>query len=132
MGMKSRKKCLSFAENVLFIVTINLPVIIQTIKTLETNFKKTKASFLRKALSDKQPAKVWDTVNRILNKQHDRIKLHPPDINNHFTSLASHLTGKINGPYDFTDFFQNISDDVQPDTFKIKLANYDEVRKNGS
>ena len=50
MGMKSRKKCLSFAENVLFIVTINLPVIIQTIKTLETNFKKTKASFLRKAL----------------------------------------------------------------------------------
>ena len=127
MGTKSRKKCLSVAENVLFIVTINLPVIIQTIKTLETNFKKTKASFLRKALCDKQPAKFWDTVNRILNKQHDRIKLHPPDINNHFTSLASHLTGKINGPY-----LQNISDDVHPDTFKIKLANYDEVRKNGS
>ena len=71
-------------------------------------------------------------MNRILNKQHDRIKLHPPDINNHFTSLASHLTGNINGPYDFTDFFQNISDDVHPDTLKMKLANYDEVQKNGS
>ena len=107
--------------------------IIQTIKTPETNLKKTiketKASFLRKALSNKQPAKVWDTVHRILNKQHDRIKLHPSDLNNHFTSLASRLNCKINEPYDFTEFFQNISDDVNADTFKIKHFNYDKVRK---
>ena len=30
-------------------------------------------------------------------------------------------------PYDFNEFFQNISDDVNPDTFKIKHTNYDEV-----
>ena len=91
--------------------------------------KETKASFLRKVLSDKQPSKVWDTMDRILNKQHDRIKLHPSDINNHFTSLASRLTCKINEPYDFTEFFQNISGDANPDTFKINQTNYDEVRK---
>ena len=41
----------------------------------------------------------------------------------------SRLTRKINEPYDFTEFFQNISDDVNADTFKIKHTNYDEVRK---
>ena len=51
------------------------------------------------------------------------------DINNHFTSLASRLTRKMNEPYDFPEFFQNISDDVIADTFKIKHTNYDEVRK---
>ena len=30
-------------------------------------------------------------------------------------------------PYDFSEFFQNISDDVNPDTFKIKHTNYNEV-----
>ena len=68
-------------------------------------------------------------MHRILNKQHDRIKLQPSDINNHFTSLASCLTRKINEPDDFTEFFQSISDDVNVDTFKIKYINYDEVRK---
>ena len=67
-------------------------------------------------------------MHRILKKQHDCIKLHPSDINNHFTSLASRLTRKINEPCDFTEFFQNIYDDVNADTFKIKHTNYDEVR----
>ena len=68
--------------------------------------KGTKLVFYAKHFPNKQPAKVWDTVNRILNKQHDCIKLHPSDINNHFTSLTSHLTHKINEPYDFTDSFK--------------------------
>ena len=87
--------------------------------------KGTKASFLRKAFSDKQPPKVWYTVNRILNKQHDRIKIHPSNIK----FLSSRLTHKINEPYNFTEFFQNISDDVNPDIFKIKHTNYDKIRK---
>ena len=32
-------------------------------------------------------------------------------------------------PYDFNEFFQNISDDVNPDTFKIKHTNYNQVLK---
>ena len=100
-----------------------------TRKKIEKTIKETQASFLCKALSDKQPAKLWDTVDRISNKQHDRIKLHPSDINNQFIPLASCLTHKINEPYDFTEFFQNILDDVNPDMFKINHTNYDEVRK---
>ena len=92
-------------------------------------FKETKVSFLRKAFSNKQPAKVWDAAHSILNKQHDRIKLHPSNLTNHFTSLASHLTCKINEPYDFAEFFQNISDYVNADTFRIKHTKYDEVWK---
>ena len=96
---------------------------------LKKTIKETKASFLCKALSNKRPAKVRDTVDRILNNQHDPIKPHHSGINNHFTSLASRMTCKINEPCDFTKFFQNISDDANPDTFKINHTNYDEVRK---
>ena len=95
---------------------------------LKKTIKETKASFLHKALSNKQPAKVCDTADRILNKQHDCIKLDRSNINNNFTSLASRLTRKINEPYDFAELLENISDDVNPDTFKIKHTNYDEVR----
>ena len=80
---------------------------------LKKTIRETKASFLREPLSNKQPAKVWDTVHRILNKQLDLIKLHSSDINNNFASLVSCLTHKINETYDFTEFFQNISDDVR-------------------
>ena len=48
---------------------------------LKKVIKETKSNFLCKALSDKQPTKVWNTVDRILNKQHNRIKLHPSDLN---------------------------------------------------
>ena len=68
-------------------------------------------------------------MHRVLNKQHDRTKLSLSDINTNFTSFASRLTRKINEPYDFTEFFQNMSDYVNADTFKIKYTNYDEVRK---
>ena len=68
-------------------------------------------------------------MHRILNKQRGRIKLHPSDITNHFTSLASRLTRKISESYGFTEFFQNISDDVNADAFKIEHTNYDEIRE---
>ena len=66
--------------------------------------KETKENFLRKALCDNQPTKVWKTVDRILNKQHHCIKLHPSDLNTDFPSLASRLTHKDNLLPDFTDF----------------------------
>ena len=63
----------------------------------------------------------------ILNKQHNRIKLHPFDLNAHFTTLASRLTHKDNEP--LTDFFNTISEETELETFKIKHINYNEVRK---
>ena len=67
-------------------------------------------------------------MHRILNKQHDHIKLDLSDVNKHFTSLTYRLTRTINERYNFTEFFQNISDDVNADRFKIKHTNYIEVR----
>ena len=66
--------------------------------------KGTKANFLCKALSDKQPTKVFNTVDRILNKQCNRIKLHPSDLNTHFTTLPLRLIHKDNEPHFFADF----------------------------
>ena len=57
-------------------------------------------------------------MHRILNKQHDRIKLHPYDLNTHFTTFASRLTHKDNEPHDFTDLLDSISEESQLETFK--------------
>ena len=91
--------------------------------------KENKANSLRQALSDKQPTKVCNTVDRLLNKQHNRIKLHPSDLNTHFTTLASRLIHKDNELHYFTEFFNTISEVTELETFKIKHTNYNEVRK---
>ena len=68
-------------------------------------------------------------MDRILNKQHNHIKLHPSNLNTPFTTLATRLTHKSNDPDDFTDFFNNtISEETELETFKIKHTNYNEVR----
>ena len=77
----------------------------------------------------KQLTKVWNTVDRIINKQHNNIKLHPSDLNTHFTTLVSCLTHKDNEPHDVTDSFNTISEETELETFKIKHTNYNEVRK---
>ena len=77
----------------------------------------------------KQLTKVWNTVDRIINKQHNNIKLHPSDLNTHFTTLVSCLTHKDNDPHDVTDSFNTISEETELETFKIKHTNYNEVRK---
>ena len=68
-------------------------------------------------------------MDRILNKQHNRIKIHPCDLNTHFTTLASRLTHKDNEPHNFTDFFKTISEETELESFKIKHINYNGVRK---
>ena len=80
-------------------------------------------------MSNKQPTKVWNTVDRILNKQHNRIILHPSNLNTHFTTLASRLAHKDIEPHDFTDFFNTISEETGLETFKTKHTNYNVVRK---
>ena len=51
-------------------------------------------------------------MDRILSKQHNRIILHPSDLNTHFTTLASRLARKDIEPHDFTDFFNTISEET--------------------
>ena len=60
-------------------------------------------------------------MDRILNKQHNRIKVHLSDQNNHFTTFASSLAHKDNEPHDFTDFFNTISTETELETFKSNI-----------
>ena len=59
-------------------------------------------------------------MDRLLNKQHNCIKLKPSDLNTYFTILASCLTHKDNEPHDFTNFFNTISEETELETFKMK------------
>ena len=68
-------------------------------------------------------------MDSVLNKQHNSIRLHPSDLNTHFTILASCLTHKDNESHNFTDFFNSILEETGPETFKIKHTDYNEVRK---
>ena len=91
-------------------------------KTIKT----TKVAFLRKAMSSKNPKEVWGTVNRILTKQQTRIKHHPRDLNNHFTTLASKLINKENAPSKLSDIS---SIQENSNGFKIPHSNYDQIKK---
>ena len=93
---------------------------------LKKTIKTTKATFLRKAMSSKNPKEVWSTVNRILTKQQTRIKQHPSDLDNHFTTLASKLTDKENAPSNQPDIS---SMQENSNGFKIQHTNYDQIKK---
>ena len=58
-----------------------------------------------------------------------KVKLTRPEAHWMNDPKIANLQKYLGTPYDFTEFFQNISDDVNADTFKIKHTNYDEVRK---
>ena len=78
-------------------------------------YKKTikdkKNSFLRKALSSKNPKTVWNTIDRILNKQQKRINHEPSEMNNYFSNLAANLTNKENTESNFTTLLNNLPDE---------------------
>ena len=77
-------------------------------------------------MSSKNPKEVWSTVTRILTKQQTRIKQHPSDLNNHFTTLASKLTNKENAPSKLPD---TSSMQENSNGFKIQHTNYYQINK---
>ena len=77
-------------------------------------------------MSSKNPKEVWSTVNRILAKQQTRIKQHPSDLNNHFTTHASKLTNKENAPSKLPDI---TSMQENSNGSKIQHTNYDQIKK---
>ena len=104
---------------------------ISSYRDLRNNLKKTikttKASFLKKSLSSKNPKIVWGTINRIIRQQNKRIKHHPADLNNHFTTLASRLTGKENTHHSANQC--NFNDESGSHQFRIHSTNFNEVKK---
>ena len=93
---------------------------------LRNIIKTTKATFLRKVMSPKNPKEVWSKVNRMLTKQQICIKHHPSDLNNHFATLASKLTKKENAPPKLPDI-SSMQENLNG--FKIQHTNYDQIKK---
>ena len=94
--------------------------------TCHTQSQTSKRNNMNNVMSSKNPKEVWSTVNRILRKQQTRIKQHPSDLNNHFTTLASKLTNKENAPPKLPDIS---SMQENWNCFKIQLTNYDQIKK---
>ena len=82
-----------------------------TIKSIRSK----KATFLRKALSSKNPKELWEMVNRILDLLKNRIKHDPGDLTRYYTELASTLTNKENIAFD-QSLLANILPELEKDT----------------
>ena len=65
-------------------------------KQYKKTIKDKKNSFFRKALSSTNPKTVWNSTDRILNKQQKRINHEPSEMNNYFSNLAANLANKEN------------------------------------
>ena len=98
-------------------------------KQYKKTIKDKKNSFLPKALSSKNPKTLWNTIDRILNKQQKRINHEPSEMNNHFSNLAANLTNKENTESNFTTLLNNLPDGNCDQSFNLNHTNYNEVYK---
>ena len=103
----------------------------QSYQTAKISYKKTirskKATFLRKALSSKNPKEVCETVNRILDPSTNQIKHDPGDLNRYYTELASTLTNKENIAFK-QSLLANILPELEKDCTFVQHATYTEVK----
>ena len=102
-------------------------------QTARNCYKKTirskKASFLRKALSSRNPKEVWETVHRILNPPKKCINQNPERLNEYFTELASKLINKENVAFDQTKLATIIPEQESDGAFFTKYTTFTEVIK---
>ena len=102
-------------------------------QTARNCYKKTirskKASFLRKALSSRNPKEVWETIHRILNPPKKCINQNPERLNEYFTELASKLINKENVAFDQTKLATIIPEQESDGAFFTKYATFTEVIK---
>ena len=64
------------------------PIILNSVpvKATKKTIQSKNATFLRKALSSKNPYGVWETVNRILDPPKNQIKYDPRHLNRYILS----------------------------------------------
>ena len=98
-------------------------------KQYKKTIKDKKNSFLRKALASKNPKTVWNSIDRILNKQQKRINHEPSQTNNYFSNLAANLTNKENTKSNLTSLLNNLPDENYDQSFHLNHTNYNEVYK---
>ena len=59
---------------------------------LKKVIRKTKRTFMMKALSSKRPTEVWKTIHRILNPSHQPLRVDPDQLNTYFAQTAERVT----------------------------------------
>ena len=67
--------------------------------------------FFVKFFFSKNPKTVWNSIDRILNKQQKRINHEPSEMNNYFSNLAANLTNKENTKSNLTSLLNNLPDE---------------------
>ena len=98
-------------------------------KQYKKTIKDKNNSFLCKALSSKNPKTVWNSIDRILNKQQKRINNEPSKMSNYFSNLAANLTNKENTESNFTTLLNNLPDENCDQSFHLNRTNCNEVYK---
>ena len=98
-------------------------------KQYKKTIKDKKNSFFRKALSSKNPKIVWNSIDRILNKQQKRINHEPSEMSNYFSNLAANLTYKENTKSKLTSLLNDLPDENDDQSFHLNHTNYNEVYK---
>ena len=98
-------------------------------KQYKKTIKDKKNSLLRKALPSKNPKTVWNTIDRILNKEQKRINHDPSGMNNYFSNLAANLTNIENTESKFTTLLNNLPDENNNQSFHLNYTNFNEVYK---
>ena len=106
----------------------------QNDQTARIRYKKTvrskKASFLRKALSSRNPKEVWKTVHRLLDPPKKCINQNPENLNQYFTELASKLKNKKkNVAFVQTKLTTIIPEQESDGAFVIKHTTFTELNR---
>ena len=98
-------------------------------KQYKKTIKDKKNSFFRKVFFSKNPKTVWNSIDRILNKQQKRINHEPSELNNYFSNIATNLTNKENAKSNLTTPRNNLPDENYNQSFHLNHTNYNEVYK---
>ena len=101
----------------------------ETRNRLKKEIKQTKKNFFKKALLSKNSKEVWKTIHRILKPNYQRIKADPKALNDHFTSLATKVTGKGKNDISNVQSFIQTLPSTNINSFKIEHTNYEQVDK---
>ena len=97
--------------------------------TYKKTLHKAKSDFVKKSLSSKDSKKIWQTVQRILKPQQQRLHQDPNELNEYYANLAATLTNKLNTPINQKTIHEHLPESHNDNSFQIQHTTYQEVQK---
>ena len=92
---------------------------------LKYKIKSVKRTFYKKTLVSKNSKTIWRAIYRIRKPNHERSTVSPTSLNNYYSSLAANITGVTS----ISESNLPSNTNENRDTFTLKLATYDAVKK---